>query len=64
MKKRRHNKVDNECSKMDIANKELYIGGTTNRATNEIIEKILVKCAKNVDNNIKFKVTSVEQLKS
>ena len=41
---------------------EYYIGNTTPRATKEIIESVLIKCAKGIDTSTLFNVVEVEQL--
>ena len=41
---------------------EYYIGNTTPAATEEIVESVLMKCAKGIESNTEFKVVKVEQL--
>ena len=41
---------------------EYYIGNTTPRATKEIIESVLIKCAEGVETGTLFSVVEVQQL--
>ena len=65
---RRQRKVNYGCSHVNIEEEghaaplEYYIGNTTPRATKEIIESVLVKCAKGVDATTQFSVVEVQQL--
>ena len=41
---------------------EFYVGNTTPRATKDIIESVLNKCAKGVEKETMFRVVEVQQL--
>ena len=65
---RKQRKVAYGCSQVNIEEEgsaapvEFYVGNTTPRATKEIIESVLIKCAKGVETETLFSVVEVQQL--
>ena len=65
---RRQRKVAYGCSQVSIeddgaaAPLEFYVGNTTTRATKEIIESVMAKCAKAIQPETNFCVLEVQQL--
>ena len=65
---RRQRKIAYGCSQVNVedagsaAPVEFYVGNTTPRATQEIIESVLVKCAKGLETDTLFSIVEVRQL--
>ena len=65
---RRQRKVAYGCSQVVIDDEGLaapvdyYVGNTTPRATSEIIQSVLLKCAKGLEKDTMFSVVEVSQL--